>query len=1111
MGLIAAGFVTAIVFFVVGALFRVLIGPVSLGPFNGQVAQAISASLPGLAIGYDQAAIQWSRAEQRVNLVILGARVLDDNQRIIAQAPKAEIDLAAVPFLRGKLEVQRISLVGVQLTLVRTKDGTLRLGLENGAAQNDVLQRIRDAISHAKGGTASLESFAVRDARLAFYDEPSGAFIVSPNANFQISTSDTTASAKPALQTTVDAAIEISGRPAHLLANFTLPQEQGPVTGDVSFTGLELTALGRNSRAFAFLTPFNLKADVTGSFVFDNGARLRYADLGIGASGAVNGLGSPMNVRSLKLVARYDGTTGQLLIDDASLEGDHARAHMTGRGQLDFDATNTLTQASLDIAADKIAVDMPAVMKQSVTLGRIDMSTVYTPSDQKIEIRKFQVSGGAMKAQLTGAVTLSNGTSPAISADGSIGQMAVRDFLRYWPLHVGQGAREWINDNISAGSIGPIALHTAIKSGALDQAALPDDQLNLSVPLSGATITYITGMSPMTDVKGTATLLGDTFKAAIESAHVGPVQMSDGAVAIPQLHLHGTYGTINARVTGSVSDILKLIDQKPLRYPSRFHIDPSTSRGQAVADLTVRVPMLRDVNTNNVAIQAKVATTQLGVTLGQHTKISNGTVNFDITNDKLHANGTVALGGGLLNVDWVEDFNTKSDITSNITARGLVDEATREALGIESNGLVSGPIMTTAQIQGHQGSLRRATMAMDLTPATIALDIANFHKPPGVPAAAQMTAIFGNDSSIKSETVALTGALSGHGVVTYAPNGDLLRLEIPDLRAGPNNDFAIIYSDTQAGGLDVTVHGRSGDGTALGHRTATSGSGAPQAPARAPFRISVRLDRLVLRDNVAVSNFSLDTTGAGDSPQTLALSGMLSKSARLTGAITPSGGSRKVAITAEDAGTLLRGLFGFDSMRGGVLNLNATLSPPAVSGKAPLDYMGTVDIKDFKVVNQPFLSRLFAAGSFGGILDLLRGEGITFDTMEVPFRAQNDAITIHDARAAGPALGITADGYIDRAANQIALKGSIAPVYGLNSVLGAIPLLGDVLVSKKGEGIIGVTYSATGNADQPDINVNPLSAFAPGILRRIFEGATPVAPQPKAPAPAPAQQQPPPH
>jgi hypothetical protein len=81
-------------------------------------------------------------------------------------------------------------------------------------------------------------------------------------------------------------------------------------------------------------------------------------------------------------------------------------------------------------------------------------------------------------------------------------------------------------------------------------------------------------------------------------------------------------------------------------------------------------------------------------------------------------------------------------------------------------------------------------------------------------------------------------------------------------------------------------------------------------------------------------------------------------------------------------------------------------------------------------------------------------------------------------------------------------------------VLGAIPLLGDVLTSREGEGILGTTYSVSGDADEPEISVNPLSMLTPGILRRIFEGriptAKPNAPPPKAvPAKAPTTPAPP--
>ena len=88
-------------------------------------------------------------------------------------------------------------------------------------------------------------------------------------------------------------------------------------------------------------------------------------------------------------------------------------------------------------------------------------------------------------------------------------------------------------------------------------------------------------------------------------------------------------------------------------------------------------------------------------------------------------------------------------------------------------------------------------------------------------------------------------------------------------------------------------------------------------------------------------------------------------------------------------------------------------------------------------------------------------------------------------------MGASADGYIDRPHGTLALKGSLIPAYELNSVLSNIPLLGDILASKKGEGIFGVTYSATGNMEQPTISTNPLSILTPGILRRIFQGHIP--------------------
>jgi hypothetical protein len=76
-------------------------------------------------------------------------------------------------------------------------------------------------------------------------------------------------------------------------------------------------------------------------------------------------------------------------------------------------------------------------------------------------------------------------------------------------------------------------------------------------------------------------------------------------------------------------------------------------------------------------------------------------------------------------------------------------------------------------------------------------------------------------------------------------------------------------------------------------------------------------------------------------------------------------------------------------------------------------------------------------------------------------------------------------------------------------VLGGVPIIGDLIVGRDGEGIFSITYSVSGSLEKAQVAVNPLSAVTPGILRRIFENpsdtsipdAIPVDPNLKPPTP----------
>jgi hypothetical protein len=84
-------------------------------------------------------------------------------------------------------------------------------------------------------------------------------------------------------------------------------------------------------------------------------------------------------------------------------------------------------------------------------------------------------------------------------------------------------------------------------------------------------------------------------------------------------------------------------------------------------------------------------------------------------------------------------------------------------------------------------------------------------------------------------------------------------------------------------------------------------------------------------------------------------------------------------------------------------------------------------------------------------------------------------------------LGLTGTGAYDIRTDNLDVDGVVAPSPGLNSMLGNLPIVGNLFVSRHGEGVFGMTYSINGHAAQPHVMVNPVSALTPGILRRIFE------------------------
>ncbi|MDB5741612.1 MAG: hypothetical protein JWP16_2652, partial [Alphaproteobacteria bacterium] len=913
-------------------------------------------------------------------------------------------------------------------------------------------------------------------------------------------------------------------------ADITLPAGRGDIRGNVNVTGLDLRGLGAAGGIFSGVKKLPVIMAASANFTVASGGALALADFDVTAHGDIpwaalkNKL---LHVQGLRLVGHYDGAPHHLTLSSITLNAKEARAALKGSGDFFLDPDGKLERVHAELSGKDIALDMPGIYAQPVGYQALAVAGDYLAGPRQFNITKLSVSAKGFALDGSGSVTLNDTGAPGLVAKARIGALPIRTLLHYWPLPVAPGARDWIDVNIFAGQIGPLEAQTNFTPGLLDQAILPEDALKLTFALKDVEGSYVKGLTHATGVNGDAVMTGDTFKAAFNGGHIGPLSLSGGTALIPTLHKVGTVGEFGVHIEGAMPDVMALIDMKPLNYPTKFGIDPKQTGGAASADLMFKVPMLANLPVDDVGISVKAHVNDFAVTLGGHTRITNGTVDFDIDNSHLHQVGQVNLADSRLSVDWTEDFRTKSPMTTKLAVKGSLTEGGRGALNIDLSRYLRGAVPVSADITGRSGSLAHADVTADFTPALLSIPIVNLEKLAGQTANGRIQVNFAPGNVVQDEAIKISGpVLNATGTANFSKDGELTILSFTTVKMGPLNDLSFLLTRNGSSN-DYTLRGRSLDGSKVGRNGTNEAPGGANATVEAQddtpegrFHINARLDRLAMRDGVAIAPFNLDLAGVGVRPAALTLGGNLTmgtRAAPIAASLETSATGRKVTFTAGDAGLLARGLFAFESMRGGaltaVVNLPGQASDIVNPGSLPADFAGTLTVKDFTMVNQPLLARLFSAGSLTGFGDLMGGDGMTMEELNMPFTSKNNVIAVNNARVVGRAIGASADGYIDRPKGVIALKGSLIPAYGLNSVLSNIPLLGDILASKKGEGIFGITYSLTGASDHPDLSTNPLSILTPGIFRRIFEGHIPTkadapsnAPQGQpAPQPRPAQ------
>jgi len=144
-------------------------------------------------------------------------------------------------------------------------------------------------------------------------------------------------------------------------------------------------------------------------------------------------------------------------------------------------------------------------------------------------------------------------------------------------------------------------------------------------------------------------------------------------------------------------------------------------------------------------------------------------------------------------------------------------------------------------------------------------------------------------------------------------------------------------------------------------------------------------------------------------------------------------------------------------------------------------------IFEFNLKELPALTKILTLASLQGIADILSGDGVSFDELEINFTNKNNLMKIEELYAIGPAISILMEGYIQKD-ELVSLKGTLVPATTINKFVGSIPILGDILVGKKtGEGVFGVSFKLKGPPKDIKTSVNPIKTLTPRFITRTLE------------------------
>ncbi len=649
---------------------------------------------------------------------------------------------------------------------------------------------------------------------------------------------------------------------------------------------------------------------------------------------------------------------------------------------------------------------------------------------------------------------------------------------RFWPLGLADNARAWVTERIVGGRVDKARVRLDIRPGELAEAPSRPGMAVLEFEAHKVTTDLWRGLPPLEAARGTGRIDAGGLVATLESGRIGEIALSEGEMKIELGRRKDHVAELSFRAEGEARSVLALLAPPPIGLGRRFGVEEMGAEGRVDARVELKVPLEKKLEIEDIGytVSARVDELSLPGAFGD-LSLSKGALDLVVREDGIDAKGEVALNGVPVSVNWRRDFTGGGAFPSRWGLAAVLDDKARQALGIDLDDYLTGPVSVELQLSRHLSGRYEGRAVLNLKESAIRLDALHWSKSEGRPAEA-------------------------HFSFSLADGG---RREIKEFRLESEDTLFVGSGTASAEGKRITVRRASYLGNDLTAEITIDAEGATElSVAGRVFDLRPMLDdlhavedttslsvtadlaKLVMSDDHVLYDVKARARRRGGRWVEIALAGRLNGTAPIELEITPAGETHsKLSLSSNDAGAVLAASGFVTSVIGGRLKVEGRMPNEAPSAGLMLE--GNVRIDDFILAQVSVLGQALAADSVEEIRKLVKDKGILFHRFVAPFQMTPSRIVLPEGQATGPSLGLTISGYVDRDRDLIDFKGALVPAYIVNTALGEIPVLGELLVGRKGEGLFAMSYRVRGTAASPSIRMNPLTALAPGFLRRLVE------------------------